>query len=311
MVDSPAPLSERAARDHACDRRPCLPTGDIGPPWRGGPCPQLWACHPWVTCMCRVAEGCPEFRTRKAPESGVRMYTGPSRSPVPQLWNGASRRSAWVNSLRGVNANGRSRSHRPRPQASSRHFTAATRFAFAILQPEHKCSILESGYEPGASPVLDRINAVLNDETQAGQPASRTTSARGGDGCRTLATPPAGNRRSRPASAPADGCTDPTPPSSAYAVRATARSGRHGGRAASAASGREDALYRRLRARADPLQRPYTGTCPLSPTGGAGTSTTRSTVSWPQPGFTRSAHGRLVIRRLHPQNDDGRARTRP
>lgn len=37
--------------------------------------------------------------------------------------------------------------------------------------------ILESGYEPGASPVLDRINAVLNDETQAGQPASRTTSA--------------------------------------------------------------------------------------------------------------------------------------
>jgi len=42
--------------------------------------------------------------------------------------------------------------------------------------------LLERGYRPHRSAVLDRVVAVLNDETQAGRPASRTTSAGVGDG---------------------------------------------------------------------------------------------------------------------------------
>jgi transcriptional regulator with XRE-family HTH domain len=42
--------------------------------------------------------------------------------------------------------------------------------------------VLESGYEPETSRVLDRIDRVLNDETQPGEAASRTSSAVMGDG---------------------------------------------------------------------------------------------------------------------------------
>lgn len=37
--------------------------------------------------------------------------------------------------------------------------------------------LLERGYRPHRSAVLDRVVAVLNDETQPGQAASRVTSA--------------------------------------------------------------------------------------------------------------------------------------
>ena len=42
--------------------------------------------------------------------------------------------------------------------------------------------LLDRGYTPNESDVLDRIERVLNDETQPGQAASRTTSAAVGDG---------------------------------------------------------------------------------------------------------------------------------
>jgi predicted transcriptional regulator len=42
--------------------------------------------------------------------------------------------------------------------------------------------LLESGYQVKTSLVLDRIIEVLNDETQPGLAASRTTSAAVGDG---------------------------------------------------------------------------------------------------------------------------------